>query len=408
MKKIIHLSILLMLMLTNPSAYAQCPDLLQAMVNSCSSGNTEGNNEFVVFTTASTSNVSTYKLNYGTANPPVTNSLSGSDATLKSGTGTVSTSGGCAIVEVTSPATSIPANSRVLFIPANFDQTYDLTGLCNGTNPIYVVYINTNSIGGANSNWSATGTMANSATTLRYLQVTYSGSANCNGTNAPVKSYLATGNWPNISGTTADGNFVTWNGTTAGYYNNGCTTIIVPVKIESFSVRSFENQHFINWTTSVEINTEKYVIERSQNGKDFLPITNIPAALNSSLEKKYTFTDYFITGQPLFYRLKSIDINGHFEYSNIIKTVAYTKGKGNCLITPMPVNNSLQVNWLSASSGVANLVILNINGSTVYSKQIAFKSGMNQASLSASQLSKGMYVFKIINDKEVISTTFIK
>jgi hypothetical protein len=74
----------------------------------------------------------------------------------------------------------------------------------------------------------------------------------------------------------------------------------------------------------------------------------------------------------------------------------------------MPVNNSLQVNWLSATSGVANLVILNINGSTVYSKQIAFKSGMNQKSLSASQLSKGMYVLKIINDKEVISTIFIK
>jgi gliding motility-associated-like protein len=207
------------LLLISQISWAQCPNLLAAMVNSC--GVREGNNEFVIFTTSVTANASTYTLNYGTANPPRVNNLSGADATTPTGTGTVTTTGSCPVIQVTSPTTSIPAGSTVMFIPASFDQNYNVTSLCNGTSPIYVVFIKTNAAGGTNSNWSANGTLGNTPSTPRYLQVTYNGSTSCSGSNAPVRSYTAARNWA----ANVDGNIVFWNNGYTLYLNNGCSNI---------------------------------------------------------------------------------------------------------------------------------------------------------------------------------------
>ncbi len=214
-----NLFLLLLFALISQFSWAQCPNLLSAMVNSC--GASEGNNEFVVFSTSVTANASTYTLNYGSTNPPTVNNLAGSDATTPTGTGTVTTNGNCPIIQVTSPSTSIPSGSIVVFIPASYDQNYNFSSICNGTAPIYVVFIKINAAGGSNSNWNTVGTLSNSSTAPRYLQVTYSGNTGCNGSNAPVQSYIASPNWP----ANTDGNLLYWNNSTTHYVNNGCTDI---------------------------------------------------------------------------------------------------------------------------------------------------------------------------------------
>jgi gliding motility-associated-like protein len=232
---------------------AQCPNLLSAMVNSC--GANEGNNEFVVFSTSVTANASDYTFNYGSTNPPTVNNLSGSDATTPTGTGTVTTSGTCPVIQVTSPSTSIPAGSTVLFIPASYDQNYNVSSLCNGSSPIYVVFIRTIAAGGTNSNWSTTGTLSNSASTPRYLQVTYTGSTACNNANAPVQSYTASGNWP----ANTDGNLVYWNNTGAHYLNNGCNDISFHATGDTTVVAcSSFTWHGVTYTSST--NTPTYTV----------------------------------------------------------------------------------------------------------------------------------------------------
>ncbi len=198
---------------------AQCPSIVMAMVNSC--GTSEGLNEFVLFTTSTTTAASNYTFHYGTTNPPTFSTLSGSDAAPITGTGTFVSNGSCAVINVVSPTTIIPAGSQVIIIPASFDQNYDITGLCNGNAPIYVIYIRTNPNGGSNSNWSAGGNLGNTASTPRYLQVTVNGTSNCTSTSAPVSSYTAAGNWPSNT----NGNFVYWVNNLPNYANNGCSIL---------------------------------------------------------------------------------------------------------------------------------------------------------------------------------------
>jgi gliding motility-associated-like protein len=199
--------------------FSQCPDLIMAMVNSC--GSSEGLNEFVMFRTTSNGTAADYGLRYGTVNPPTNSTLSGSDAAPITGTGTIVSNGTCSVIQVTSPSTPIPAGSLVILLPNTFDQNYDVSGLCNGTNPIYVIFVRTNSNGGSNSNWSVGGNLGNTPSTPRYLQITFNGNSGCSGSTAPVKSYVAAGNWPSNT----NGNFVYWSNNTPSYANNGCSVL---------------------------------------------------------------------------------------------------------------------------------------------------------------------------------------
>ena len=100
--------------------HAQCATLNGAMINAC--GVSEGNNEFVMFTTAASAAANTYIVNYGTANPPTTNRMSGVDIKPKTGIGVISATGSCVINFVTTPTDIIPAGVKVIFIPASTDN----------------------------------------------------------------------------------------------------------------------------------------------------------------------------------------------------------------------------------------------------------------------------------------------
>ncbi len=201
----------------------QCPVINTAMINACAQppSTAEGINEFVYFTTTSAATAGNYTLSYGVANPPLgggtTNTLSGANAVPQNGPGSLISSNGCTITYVTSPATAIPAGSGVILIPSNFDNVYDLTGICTGST-LYAILVD---ITAAPSNtWNGGGTFANSSgASPRYLQIS-NGASNC---ASNIVTYSGNG-WPSNT----DGNSVWWGGSGGTYQNNGCSFIKPP------------------------------------------------------------------------------------------------------------------------------------------------------------------------------------
>jgi hypothetical protein len=100
-------------------------------------------------------------------------------------------------------------------------------------------------------------------------------------------------------------------------YSVGCT--VLPVEMIKFEGENNNGKNHITWWTVSENNNDYFVVERSNNGVDFREIGTIDGQGNSSELTSYIFNDlYYKRGQINYYRLKQVDIDGKYEYHNVI------------------------------------------------------------------------------------------
>lgn len=92
----------------------------------------------------------------------------------------------------------------------------------------------------------------------------------------------------------------------------------LPVELIRFSGVPSDNKVILNWSTSSEENNEGFYVERSRDGLSFESIGFISGKGNSNEVHHYDFVDQRPNLGYNFYRLKQVDYDGQFEYSNII------------------------------------------------------------------------------------------
>ncbi len=183
--------------------------------------------------------------------------------------------------------------------------------------------------------------------------------------------------------------------------SQGCCTALVPaaaslpVRLTGFTGRIVnENSIRLDWTTAAELNSNKYIIEKSTDGRNFYAIGEIGAAGNSARQLSYQFTDKVAGSSNVFYRLKQVDIDAKFEYS---KVVYVNVGKGNTKVTsvfPNPFKNEIQLVGISAAElNQKNVRLFNATG-----QQVSFRiSGANAITIN-DQAKAGIYILKV-NDQ---------
>lgn len=110
---------------------------------------------------------------------------------------------------------------------------------------------------------------------------------------------------------------VLWKGTDCDFKNDclegDCS---LPVLISKFEAVKVSNGVEINWTTSMEDNFAYFELERSTDGTGFEKIATINISGNSVYD--YSFTDHAIHTGTVYYRLKNIDRDATFNWSDII------------------------------------------------------------------------------------------
>jgi hypothetical protein len=99
----------------------------------------------------------------------------------------------------------------------------------------------------------------------------------------------------------------------------GSTLEVLPVELLSLNVQKIDNQNaLIQWTTASEKNNLKFEIERSIDLHNFQKIGEKLGNINSSGLNNYQFMDLNPVDTKNYYRLKQIDINGDYKYSEIL------------------------------------------------------------------------------------------
>ena len=188
--------------------------------------------------------------------------------------------------------------------------------------------------------------------------------------------------------------------------NNACYNNL-PITLTKFSGINNNNVNTLNWTTSSETNNTGFKIQQSTDGiifKDVNFITTKALNGNSNNSINYTYDDTLQNIGDYYYRLKSIDKNGHYFYSSIIK-LQYQKTSNNYFtIVPNPTKNKCMVRFLLTDAiGKLNIRVADISGKILLQINTKKDFGISDFEVPTQHLAKGNYIIGIFDDNKMLA-----
>lgn len=182
----------------------------------------------------------------------------------------------------------------------------------------------------------------------------------------------------------------------------------LPVKLTGFT-GSINNKYVqLSWQTSQEINSSYFEAQRSNDGSSFEPFATFTAKEFSNVTTNYSANDdlYQYTESNVFYRLKMVDVDGKFTYSNIVMLKVNGMLTTNTIAWPNPTTGKLSVQLNSDMNVTAQLKLSGIDGKVWNQSNVIIKKGQNVIPVNQAQsLPAGTYILHIIS---VVKTETIK
>lgn len=219
-----------------------------------------------------------------------------------------------------------------------------------------------------------------------------------NGQTAPVYDYAANGG----SGTYTVN--VRFNDQNCGQQWTATTTVtaVCPMPVDWLSVSAdiVTDGVDISWATSSEINTSYFVVQRSQDGREFSDIGTTPAAGNSNIVSEYSLRDLNPYAGASYYRIKQYDIDGKSTSSRI---VAVNMSTVNLNVFPNPSEGQFELELSGAGS--AQLTVTDVLGRVVYSNSL---QGDYVNARFGEDLGKGTYVLTVVTPTKTLHEKLVK
>ncbi len=176
----------------------------------------------------------------------------------------------------------------------------------------------------------------------------------------------------------------------------GCYTVL-PVKLLSFSGKYTGDKIVLNWKVNNEQAIKKYIVERRNSYNQFTEIGYAYTKGSSSNISEYNFLDNKPDADKNFYRLKLVNNDNTFSYSDII---LLTHQQSNLQVTvyPNPVKDFLNIEFKNGSSHTYKISLYNSINQLM--KEITFITGFNnQLQITRTKdMSPGLYILQVIDE----------
>lgn len=182
----------------------------------------------------------------------------------------------------------------------------------------------------------------------------------------------------------------------------------LPVELLSFTGSKINSDVRLVWSTASEIQNNRFELERSFDGIIFTRITSIKGNNNSNNTLNYSYDDgsaFIKTGkQILYYRLKQIDNDATFEYSNVISVendISQTQDFS-ALFFPNPFVTSPSLQIYSPVKKIVQINLTDLNSQLILQKSIEIGEGENVIILNElSELAQGWYILRLSSDEDL-------
>lgn len=189
------------------------------------------------------------------------------------------------------------------------------------------------------------------------------------------------------------------------------TQTTLPVKLSIFTVSKQGNNALVSWTTSSEISTDHFEIERSYDGVNFTVVGSKAASGNSSDVINYQYQDPIsISSGNIYYRLKTVDIDQKTGYTKIVVLRLSNGIVKNFNVYPNPFSSNLKIQVSSEKETNISIHISNAAGQLVLNRPMLVQKGENIIVLSSEvqSLKPGLYIMEIISEEGKLTQKIIK
>ncbi len=175
-----------------------------------------------------------------------------------------------------------------------------------------------------------------------------------------------------------------------------------PVELTSFAVQFVNGYVLLSWATASEHNNKRFEIERSITPNQWQTIGNVPGHGTTSEPQQYSFRDGLngIVAIKYTYRLKQIDFDGKYTYSDIVEVLLVPQSVKLIGNFPNPFNPSTRIKYQVAVAGIVSIKVYNVLGKEVADLVNENKNaGIYEVEFNAAELPSGFYFYTIETGK---------
>lgn len=180
---------------------------------------------------------------------------------------------------------------------------------------------------------------------------------------------------------------------------NSWVNSVLPVTFNNFNVSKTNDGVSLKWSTSFEANNKGFEVELSTNGIDFETIGFVEGKGNSNRLSYYTFNHNTSLNGLMYFRLKQIDVDGKFNYSDVISI-----GNDDLLIniTPNPFSDQISISSNNKEMAVS-AEVFDMSG-----KSKVFTQGFGNVNIDTREMAEGIYFIKVNHADKISIHRIIK
>jgi photosystem II stability/assembly factor-like uncharacterized protein len=174
--------------------------------------------------------------------------------------------------------------------------------------------------------------------------------------------------------------------------------LTIPIELTSFTAFISFNCINLNWSTATELNNYGFEIERSSDKTDWRTIGFRNGKGTTTEPQNYSFIDdlFGVNSQKLYYRLKQIDFNGTFEYSDIVEVDIAPLSFALHQNYPNPFNPSTKISWQSPVSSWQTIKVYDVLGREVATLFDEYRNaGYHEVDFNSAGLASGIYYYHL-------------
>lgn len=182
---------------------------------------------------------------------------------------------------------------------------------------------------------------------------------------------------------------------------------VLPVEYLSFSGFNDDEGDILNWVTASEINNDYFVVEVSSDMFSYHEVGRVEGSGNTNNQMKYTFVNSSFSAGTRYYRLKQVDFDGTYDYSESI-SIFSSIDELDISVFPNPFTDYISFKFSGVDEKLmANIQIYNNIGQLVYESDHDI-SAEDSPKISLKTLHSGVYFLKIAIDKRFFTFKIIK